>query len=118
MSADAPAAVITSVLWHWSAYYTFLVQSVIDGTFTTAPWDGSLKDGVIDLAPLSKNIPLSAEAARIIEEERRRIESGEFNVFGGIMETNKGKTIGKEGENLTDDEIRNGMNWYYRTVAE
>jgi basic membrane protein A len=118
MSADAPAAVITSVLWRWGAYYTYLVQSVIDGAFTTTPWYGSLKDGIVDIVPLNKNISLSAETARIIEEERRRIESGEFDVFGGIMETNKGKTIGKEGENLTDDEIRNGMNWYYRTVAE
>jgi len=118
MSADAPAAVITSVIWRWSAYYTFLVQSVIDGTFTTAPWYGSLKDRVVDLAPLNKNIPLDAETARIIDEERRRIESGAFNVFSGVMETNNGKSIGKEGGNLTDDEIRNGMNWYYRTVTE
>jgi len=118
MSADAPAAVITSVLWRWSAYYTYLVQSVIDGTFTTAPWYGSLKDGVVDLALLNKNIPLNIETARIIDEERRRIESGAFDVFGGIMETNKGKSIGKEGGNMSDDEIRNGMNWYYRTVVE
>jgi len=118
MSADAPAAVMTSVIWRWSAYYTVLVKSVIDGTFTTAPWYGSLKDGVVDITPLNKNIPLSAETASFIDEERRRIESGAFDVFGGIMETNKGRTIGKEGENLTDDEIRNGINWYYRTVVE
>jgi len=118
MSVNAPNSVITSVLWRWSAYYTFLVQSVIDGTFTTAPWYGSLKDRIIDIAPLNKNIPLSAEAGRIIDEERKRIESGEFDVFSGVMETNNGKSIGREGGTLTDDEIRNGMNWYYRTVAE
>lgn len=116
MSADAPNAVITSVIWRWSAYYTFLVQSVIDGTFTSAPWYGSLKDRVVDIAPFNKNISMNAETARIIDEERLRIESGAFNVFSGIMETNNGKSIGMEGENLTDDEIRNGMNWYYRTV--
>jgi basic membrane protein A len=116
MSADAPNAVITSVIWRWSAYYNFLVQSVIDGTFTTAPWYGSLKDKVIDLAPFNKNIPLNTDVFRIIDEERLRIESGAFNVFSGVMETNNGKSIGREGENLTDDEIRNEMNWYYRTV--
>jgi basic membrane protein A len=118
MSADAPAAVITSVLWRWGAYYTVLVQSVIDGTFTTAPWFGSLKDGIVDLAPLNKNIPLSIETASKIDGERQRLESGAFDVFSGVIETNKGKTIGKEGENLSDDEIRNGINWYYRTVIE
>jgi len=118
MSADAPAAVLTSVLWHWGSYYTFLVQSVIDGSFTTAPWFGSLKDGVVNIAPLNKNISLNEQTASILEEERRRIESGAFDVFSGIMETNKGKSIGREGEKLPDDEIRNGINWYYRTVVE
>jgi len=118
MSADAPAAVFTSVLWHWGSYYTFLVQSVIDGSFTTAPWFGSLKDGVVNIAPLNKNISLNEQTTRILEEERRRIESGTFDVFSGVMETNKGKSIGREGEKLPDEEIRNGINWYYRTVVE
>jgi len=118
MSADAPYAVITSVLWRWRAYYTFLVKSVMDGSFTTAPWYGSLKDGIVDLAPLNKNIPLNDETIRILEEERRRIESGVFDIFSGVLKTNDGKNIGRQGENLTDDEIRNGMDWYYRTVVE
>jgi len=118
MSADAPAAVITSVLWHWGSYYTFLVQSIIDGSFTTVPWFGSLKDSVVTIAPLNKNISLNEQTARILEEERQRIESGDFDVFSGVMETNKGKSIGREGEKLPDDEIRNGINWYYRTVVE
>jgi len=118
MSIDAPAAVLTSVLWRWGAYYTVLVQSVMDGSFTTAPWYGSLKDGVVDLAPLNKNILLNEETTRILEKERRRIESGAFDVFSGVMETNNGKSVGREGENLPDDEIRNGINWYYRTIVE
>jgi basic membrane protein A len=120
MSANAPGAVLTSVLWHWGAYYTALVQSVMDGAFTTAPWFGSLKDGVVELAPLNKSIikkDWEAQTVRILEDERRRIESGEFDVFRGIMETNDGRTIGREGENLPDNEIRNGINWYYRTVS-
>ena len=118
MCADAPTAVITSAIWRWSAYYTFLVQSVIDGTFTTAPWCGSLKDGVVDIAPLNKNISVNAETELILGEERLRIESGAFDVFSGVMETNDGKKIGREGGNLTNDEINNEMNWYYRTVAD
>jgi basic membrane protein A len=102
MSIDAPAAVLTSVLWRWSAYYTTLVQSVINGTFTTSPYFGSLKDGVVYLSPLNENINWKPETLRVLEEERRRIESGAFDVFDG----------------LSDDEIRNGINWYYRTVVE
>jgi len=118
MISEAPNAVVTSVIWRWSVYYTFLVQSVIDGTFTATPWYGSMKDGIVDLSPLNKNIPINADTARIIDEERKRIEGGTFNVFEGVMETNDGKSIGKEGVNMTDDEIRNEMKWYYRTVVE
>ncbi|MCL2765285.1 MAG: BMP family ABC transporter substrate-binding protein [Treponema sp.] len=117
MSADAPDAVLTSVLWHWGAYYTPFVQSIIDGTFTPQPWFGSIKDGIIDLAPLSKNINLEPDVSRILEEERQRIESGSFNVFNGILQTNDGRAIGREGGIFSDDEIRNNINWYYRNIT-
>jgi len=118
MSEDAPDAVLTSVIWHWSAYYTFLVKSVIDGSFTTTPWFGSLKEGMVDIVPLNPKIPLNEEASRILEVERQRIESGTYDVFQGVMKTNDGKTIGTEGKNLADEDIRSGINWYYHTVIE
>lgn len=102
MSTEAPEAVLTSVLWNWGAYYTTLVQSVINGTFTTTPWFGSLKDGIVDLAPLNENINWDPEILKLFEEERQRIESGAFNVFS----------------NLSDDVIRNGIHWYYHTVEQ
>jgi len=118
MSADAPAAVLTSVIWRWGAYYTSLVQSVINGTFTSMPWFGSLKDGIVDISPLSGIASWSQEDLRLLDGERRRIESGAFDVFSGRIETNDGAYVGSEGANLGDDEIRNGINWYYRTVVE
>jgi hypothetical protein len=33
------------------------------------------------------------------------------------METNDGKTIGRVGENLSDETIRNGIDWHYRNVV-
>ncbi|MCL2042759.1 MAG: BMP family ABC transporter substrate-binding protein [Treponema sp.] len=118
MSIDAPAAVLTSVLWHWGAYYTYLVHSVIDGSFTTTPWYGSLADGIVGLTPLSEIVALEPETVRILDEERQRIESGAFDVFERIMETNEGRLIGSEGESLPDREIQFGIDWYYRTVEE
>ena len=118
MSIDAPNAVLTSVLWHWGAYYTFLVQSVIDGSFSTAPWYGSLADGIIDLTPLSRIVQLEPGTIGIYEEERRRIESGIFDVFEGILETNDGRLLGREGDRLSDREVQFEIDWYYRTVIE
>jgi basic membrane protein A len=110
MSAEAPKAVLTSVLWNWGKYYTSLAESVINGTFTTVPYFGSLRDGIVDIAPLSENISM-------VEEERKRIESESFDVFMGVMETNEGKRIGKDGESLPNETIRHGINWHYRNVV-
>ena len=117
MRADAPATVLTSVIWRWGAYYSTFIQSIIDGTFTTEPYLGSLKDGIVEIAPLNTNINWEQEIISIFEEERRRIESGTFDVFSGVMETNDGRSIGSAGYNLSEDEIKNGINWYYRNIA-
>ena len=117
MSADAPATVLTSVIWRWGVYYTGLVQDVINGTFSTAPYFGTLKDGIVDITPLNENIGWDTDQISMLEQERRLIESGTFEVFSGVMETNNGERIGTEGENIPDDVLRNGFDWYYRTVV-
>ena len=118
MSIDAPDAVLTSVLFNWGTYYTALVQSVIDGTFTTTPWFGSLKDGIVGITQLNKKINWKPEILNMLKEEQQLIESGAFDVFSGVIETNDARSIGKDGVNFTDDEIRNGINWYYRIVEQ
>jgi basic membrane protein A len=118
MTANAPKAVLASVLWHWGVYYTSLVFNVINGTFTTTPWFGSLKDGIVSLSPLNEAFRLEQETILMFDEMRGRIESGSFDVFTGVMETNDGRHIGKAGENLPDNEIQGDINWYYHTVIE
>jgi basic membrane protein A len=117
MISEAPQAVLTSVLLNWGAYYTALAQSIIDGTFTTAPYFGSLKDGMVSLSPLNTHIGYNPEIHTILNEERLRIEDGGFDVFTGVMETNDGRRIGKAGEKFSDETIRNGINWHYRNVV-
>jgi basic membrane protein A len=116
MSREAPDAAIVSVVWNWEEYYTHLVQSIIDGSFTTVPYFGGLREGIVDLTPLSDfAAPGTAEA---ITSARKRIESGALNVFDGVMETNDGQFVGEPGGTLPDDVIANGINWYYRNVRE
>jgi basic membrane protein A len=117
MSKDAPGAVLTSVVWHWGVYYTYLVQSVINGTFTTAPYFGDLKDGMVDLTTLNDKLTTPAIAAAVAEA-RERIISGKCNIFDGVMETNDGRKIGIEGSTLSDIVIMDGIGWYYRNVRE
>ena len=52
-----------------------------------------------------------------VEEAQRQILSGENGVFDGVIETNTGETVGKEGETLDDATITGGINWYFKTVS-
>jgi len=116
MSAEAPNAVLTSVIWNWGVYYTYLFGSVIDGSFTTDPYYGGLAEGLIDLTPINAALadPVT-EAA--INEARKRILNEGFNVFDGVLETNDGGTFGVAGGTLSDSEITGGIHRYYRNVT-
>jgi basic membrane protein A len=116
MREYAPNSVLTSTVWNWGAYYTFLIRSVIDGTFTTEPFYGGLAEGVVDVAPLTEALaaPGTEEA---VNAARNRIRNEKFNVFDGKMETNYGRVVGMDGQTLSDSEITGGINWYYRTVT-
>jgi basic membrane protein A len=117
MGVYAPGTVLTSVILRWSIYYSYLVQSVIDGTFSTAPYFGGIAEEVVDITPLSPDLT-SAEMAAAVEDARRTIREGKFNVFDGELETNDGGIIGTKGETLSDDEIIGNIHWYYRNVVE
>lgn len=115
MSKDAPDAVLCSVMWDWSAYYTAQVESIIDGSYTGENYYGGMKEGLVTLSDLSAlNDP---ESAAKIEEAEAKILDGSFNVFDGVIETNDGKTVGEEGGTLDDATITGGINWYFKTVT-
>jgi basic membrane protein A len=117
MSVYAPQAVLTSVVFRWGAYYSHLVQSVIDGTFTTRPYFGGITEGLVDITPLAPELA-GPEMDAAVEKARRGISGGAFNVFDGEMETNEGGIIGAEGATLSDSEIIGNVHWYYRNVVE
>jgi basic membrane protein A len=96
-------------------YYTRLTQSVVDGSFTTAPYYGSIEDNIVALTPLNKELaaPGSEEA---VAAARERMISGQFNVFDGVMETNDGQKVGEPGGTLSDETITSGIDWYYRNI--
>jgi basic membrane protein A len=117
MKDDSPQAVITSVIWNWGAYYTHLLESVIDGSFTTKPYYGGINDGVVDLSPLDESL-VPPGVAEVVAAAREKMRGAGFDVFEGVMETNNGSVVGKEGGTLSDEEIKSGIHWYYRNVIE
>ena len=115
MSKDAPKATLTSTVWHWGVYYTEAVRQIIEGTWKPENYFGGMKEGLVDIAPLSD---FCAEGtAEKIEEARAKMIDGSFNVFDGVIETNEGTTVGTEGSTLSDADITSKINWYFKTVT-
>ncbi len=116
MSKDAPDAVLTSVVWDWSAYYTKAVKDVIEGTWTGENYFGGMDEGLVGITELAS---FCAEGtADKVAEAKAKIESGDWDVFYGVIETNDGKTVGEEGKSLDDATITGGINWYFKNVVE
>ena len=116
MSKDAPKAVLCSVMWDWSAYYTWAAEQVINGTWTGENYFGGMSEGLVKISDLADfNDP---EAAAKIEEAQAKMLDGSFNVFDGVIETNEGTTVGEEGKTLDDATIQGGIDWYYKNVVE
>ena len=101
MSADAPDAVITSVVPYWGPLYTRLIEDIIDGTFNPQPHFYGLAEGVINITPLNSALaPQGVET--VLHMARQRILNEGFNVF----------------DDLSDDVILSSMDWYNHNVME
>ena len=114
MSKNAPEACFCSVIWNWSAYYTSAVQSVIDGTWDGSNYYGGMNENLVGLTSLADFC--ADGTAEKVEEAKAAILSGENGVFDGVIETNTGETVGKEGKTLDDATITGGIDWYFKTV--
>lgn len=114
MSKNAPEACLCSVIWNWSAYYTSAVQSVIGGTWDGSNYYGGMNENLVGLTSLADFC--ADGTAEKVEEAKAAILSGENGVFDGVIETNTGETVGKEGKTLDDATITGGIDWYFKTV--
>lgn len=114
MSKNASEACLCSVIWNWSAYYTSAVQSVIDGTWDGSNYYGGMNENLVGLTSLADFC--ADGTAEKVEEAKAAILSGENGVFDGVIETNTGETVGKEGKTLDDATITGGIDWYFKTV--
>lgn len=113
MSAYAPTKHLTAPIWDWGMVYKETIGQVIEGTWAPKHiWYG-LKEGMVDLAPYGPDVPDSVKA--LVEEERARIVSGEWDVFYGPLKDQNGEIKVPEGSAMTDAEMLS-MNWFVEGV--
>lgn len=103
MSAFAPSSTLTSVIWNWGEMYSQIVDELSDADVQLRPaWLG-LREGVVDLAPISDRVP--DELQRLVQQRQREIIDGRFNVFTGPIRDVDGDVRVLEGRIMTDESL-------------
>ena len=114
MSKFVGDTVLTSPIWNWGTYYVDTVQAILDGTWTTHSYWGGMKDGVVELAPLSAKVP--ADVVAKVEAAKAEILAGEGNVFCGPINDQTGAVKVAEGT-CVDDAGQLSMDWLVEGVV-
>ncbi|MGF7048973.1 basic membrane protein A [Paenibacillus sp. DS2015] len=113
MNRFAPETYLTNPIWNWGPYYTKVVQDVMDGTWTNEQYMGDMKDDMVGLAPLGKNVP--EDVKKLVEDAKAKILSGELHVFSGPIYDSTGTLKVEEGQTLSDADILSN-NWFVKGV--
>lgn len=91
MTEQAPAAHLTSAIWHWNVYYQTAIQAAMDCAGDASQfvnkmggnaYYAGLKEGFVDVSPLSGNC--SANTQEVIDAVRELMISGQWDVFSGV----------------------------------
>lgn len=72
-----------------------------------------MKDGIVDLAPLGKNVP--DDVKKLVEDAKAKVMSGELDVFKGPIYDAAGSVKVEEGKTLADADILS-TNWFVKGV--
>ena len=110
----APKAYMTAPVWNWGPYYAQQVQNAMDGTWKSEAYAGGLIDGLVNLAPLTANIPEGSKEK--VEEAQKKILDGSLKVFAGPIYGQDGSLKVKEGEVVSETDIAVSMNWFVKGV--
>lgn len=113
MSKYAPKANLTSDVFNWGVYYTAQIKEIQAGTWKSSSYWGGIKDGIVDIAPLTANAPQGAKEK--VEAAKADIISGKNKIFQGPIKDQKGTVKIKEGSSLTDEQIKS-MDWFVEGV--
>ncbi|MCY6356151.1 BMP family ABC transporter substrate-binding protein [Clostridium sp. ZS2-4] len=113
MEAKAPKAYMTAPVWNWGPYYVSQVKAIMDGTWKSESHWGGMEEGIIDLAPLTKNAPAGAEEK--VKKTKEDIISGANKVFVGPIKDNKGQEKVAKDKIMSDEELLK-MNWFVEGV--
>ena len=114
MGKFGPHAYLTSPIWDWSKFYVPDVKRVLNGTWKSRSYWGGMKDGVVELAPMSKLVPESVK--KLVFAMENEIKSGNFKVFEGPIYDQNGKLRVPAGKIMSDSELLS-VQWFVDGVV-
>ncbi|MGH9184869.1 MAG: BMP family ABC transporter substrate-binding protein [Acidimicrobiales bacterium] len=103
MSRFAPDAWLTGPIWDWGPYYIRTAEQVLDGTWESEQYYGTMADGLVSLAPFGDAVD---QATRdLIDQTRAEIEDGTFQPFTGPIKAQDGTVKVPDGTSATLEEL-------------
>jgi len=105
--------VLTSPIWNFGPYYTRVVREAMNGEWETHQFWGGIDTEIVKLAEMSPLVP--QDVRDLVDAEREKIVSGEWDVFWGPLKNRKGEVVAAEGEKMSDQEMLN-MNFFVEGV--
>ena len=112
-SKAAPKAYLTAPVWNWGVYYVDQVQKILDGTWKAENYLGGMKDGVVDIGPMSDLVEADIKAK--VEEAKKKILDGSLNVLAGPIKDQTGAVKIPEGKVMTVEE-QQSCKWFVEGV--
>jgi basic membrane protein A and related proteins len=102
-SEEVPDAWLTATVWDWGPFYIDTVREVMEGTWTSESYYGSMADGMVNLAPFGESVPEDIRGE--IETRQQEIVDGEFEPFTGPIADQDGNEVVADGESMTLEEL-------------
>ena len=109
----APKQWLTAAVYDWGPYYLRRTKAAMNGSWKTGFYYGTIKDGMIKLAPYGPKVTAKTKAA--IAKKRAAIVRGTFYEFAGPLYDQKGKLRIPKGKRMSVKDLY-GMNWLVKGV--
>ncbi len=113
MTAYGPKAHLASAIINWTPYYTKTVRDVLEGKWSSQQTWWGVKEGAIDIVSLAEDVP--AEAKARIEEVKKGLKDGTFQIWKGPITGQDGKEVLAAGA-VAEDKFLTGIDFYVKGV--
>lgn len=110
-----PDTYLTAPVWEWQNFYEPQIISCLQKKFHGKHYWEGVETGLVSLAPFTRNVKQGTK--EVVEAEKKKLESGLFDVFYGPIKDNRGNLRIAEGESMSDASMLNEFDWYVEGVV-